>query len=539
MKPVPLTLVQNWQALVDRWVVIDIKEKCMRKLILILLIGSGIVPVSNARCEDTTRQHLEADVGFLADDLLEGRATPSRGLDLAALYLANQLHAAGLRPGNGDSYFQTFATGSYSPGESKYSVSINGVRLDSTEYFLIPGGLEPSATPHRFDMVFAGYGIYAPERKVNDYEGIDIRDKAVVAMRGAPWDPDPNAIHAYDRAAGKAMQAMARNASCLVYVSEDFEMPGDSTPVAEVGFFKSIALLPTSYLSEYPREGFPSLLILLPSAFNTALAKETGGTYSEWAKRLKDGKTATLKIGGQLEITVNAAPHEGRASNVVAVIPGTDSVLKKEWVVLSAHYDHLGFIEAPEGQDGIYNGADDNASGTATVLEIGRRLVSEHPPRSSVLIIFYAGEEAGLLGSAYYALRPLVPLDQVVLNINVDMVGRSDGTLQSLTPGCEELLQKVQAIGRRTGIEVLPDQYPTWRLIYFVDSYHFARFGIPVIECFTGMHADYHQVSDEVSRIRFDKLESIFDVLYQLTDFYAQGGKRPVYQRPDWFITPD
>jgi len=511
----------------------------MRRFFPFLLIASMVALGSNVRSESPTRSRLEADIRFLSDDLLEGRATPSRGLDLAALYLANQLHAAGLRPGNGDSYFQTFTTGSYSPGESKYSVAINGVRLDSTEYFLIPGGLEPSATPHRFDMVFAGYGIYAPERKVNDYEGIEIRDKAVVVMRGAPWDPDPKAIHAYDRAAGKAMQAMARSASCLVYVSEDFEMPGDSTPVAEVGFFKSIALLPTSYLSQYPHEGFPSLLILLPSAFNKALAKETGGTYSEWAKRLKDGKTTALKIGGQLEITVNAAPHEGRASNVVAVIPGTDSVLNKEWVVLSAHYDHLGFIKTPEGQDGIYNGADDNASGTATVLEIGRRLVSEHPPRRSVLIIFYAGEEAGLLGSAYYALRPLVPLDQVVLNINVDMVGRSNGKLQSLTPGCETLLQEAQEIGRKTGIEVLPDQYPTWRLIYFVDSYHFARFGIPVIQCFTGMHADYHQPSDDVSRINFDQLQKISDMLYEFTDFYSQGAERAQFQRPDWFVTPE
>jgi len=510
----------------------------MRQLFLFLLIASLVALGPDLRSESSVHSRLEADIGFLADDLLEGRATPSRGLDLAALYLVNQLRAAGVRPGNGDSYYQTFAIRSYSPGESKYSVSINGVRLDSTEYFLVPGGLEPSATPHRFDLVFAGHGIYAPEREVNDYEGIDVREKAVVTMLGAPWDPDPNAIHAYDRAAGKVMQAMARNASCLVYVSEDFELPGNSTPVVEVGFFKAIALLPTSYLSEYPHAGFLSLLILLPSAFDKGLAQVSGGTYAEWIKRLKDGEKAARRIEGQLEITVDAVPHEGRAANVVAIIPGTDSLLKREWVVLSAHYDHLGMINVPEGQDGVYNGADDNASGTATVLEIARRLVSEHPSRRGGLIIFYAGEEAGLLGSAYHALRPLVPLDQVVLNINVDMVGRSDGTLQSLTPGCEALLQEAQAIGRRTGIEVLPDQQPTWRLIYFVDSFHFARFGVPVIQCFTGIHADYHQPSDDASRIRFDQLERVVGALYELTDFYTQGGAKPVFQRPDWFITP-
>ena len=511
----------------------------MRKLALILLTGSCVALGSGARSDSLTRSRLEADIKFLADDMLEGRATPSRGLDLAALYLANQLHAAGLQPGNGDSYYQTFANSSYSPEDAKYAVTINGVRLDSSEYLLLPGGLDPSGIPHRFNMVFAGYGIYAPDRSVNDYEGIDVRDKAAVTMLGAPWDPDPAAIHAYDRIAGKWLQAMVRKASCFVYVSKDFELPKDSTPAIEVGIFKDAVHMPASYLSEYPKAGWPPGLILLPSAFNKALAKAIGGTYDEWAQRLKVGMAATREIEGQLEITVNAAPHDGKASNVVAIIPGTDSVLKKEWVVLSAHYDHLGTLKVPEGQDGIYNGADDNASGTATILEIGRRLVSEHPPKRSVLIIYYAGEEAGLLGSAYHALRPLVPLDQVVININIDMVGRSDSTLQSLTPGCEELLLKAQEIGRGRGFAVLPDNYPTWRLIYFVDSYHFARFGIPIIECFTGMHSDYHQPTDEVGRIRFDKLENIFNVLYEFTDFYAQGGKRPVFHRPDWFITPE
>lgn len=204
----------------------------------------------------------------------------------------------------------------------------------------------------------------------------------------------------------------------------------------------------------------------------------------------------------------------------------------------NCHYDHLGAIEVPEGQDGVFNGADDNASGTAAVLEIGRHLVSECPPRRSVLIIFYAGEEVGLLGSLYHSLRPLVPFDQVVLNINVDMVGRPDGTLQSLTPGCEALLLKAQEIGRTTGITVLPDEHPTWRLIYFVDSYHFARYGVPTMECFTGLHSDYLQPSDEASSIHFDQLERILDALNKLTDFYTQGGVRPICQRPDWFITP-
>ena len=154
-------------------------------------------------------------------------------------------------------------------------------------------------------------------------------------------------------------------------------------------------------------------------------------------------------------------------------------------------------------------------------------------------MLFTSGEEMGLLGSAYYALHPLVPNHHVVANINVDMVGRSTGAVAGLATGCEEIFSKAVEIGKQTHVDVLPDAHPTWRLIYFVDSYHFARCSVPFIEYFTDIHSDYHQPSDEVDRIRFGELGRITEAISRLTDYYVQGGKRPSSERPAWFLTPD
>ena len=144
----------------------------------------------------------------------------------------------------------------------------------------------------------------------------------------------------------------------------------------------------------------------------------------------------------------------------------------------------------------------------------------------------------GLLGSAYYTWHPPVPMDQTVLNINVDMVGRSDGTAQAVTPASEELFQKAVEFGQAEGITVLPDQQPTWRLSYFTDSYHFARHDIPAVFLFTALHADYHQVSDEIEKIEFEGFARIVDVISSLAEYYAKGAPLPAYERPAWFLTP-
>jgi len=484
----------------------------------------------------------EAAIRFLADDLLEGRGTPGRGLDIAALYLANELRAAGWKPADGQNYLQTFSIRDFHPNQAAYHISINGKELDAKDYILMPFGIDPLTTPKTYDLVFAGYGIFAPERGVNDFEGIDIQGKAVISLLGAPWETDPHAVFGYDKLIGKGISVTAHNGGMLIYVTEELEASPDSPPSLEIGFTKAMAELPYVCIPEF--EGKPSsalgpALLIKPSVFDRALAAESGGTYAEWKGRLSAGKHEAKALKSILELHIDAQPRESRTSNVLAVLPGSDPVLKEEWVVLTAHYDHLGYFEAPAGVDGIYNGADDNASGTAAVLEIARRLTEDKPPRRSVLVALVTGEERGLLGSAYYAAHPAVPKDSVVVDINADMVGRSTGTLGALTAGCDDLLAKATEFGKAHGIEVTPDQHLSWRLAYLTDSYHFARFGVPAITFFTDLHQDYHQPSDEIQLIRFDDLEKILEVLYELTHFYAQGGEKPRVERPEWFITPN
>jgi hypothetical protein len=482
----------------------------------------------------------EADLRFLADDQLQGRGTPSDGLDSAASYLADQLQAAGWEPAENEGYLQPYEVGVFDPAAAEIRVSINGVILETGQYLLMALGLRPDETPVEYDLVLAGHGVFVPEEDVDDFLGLEVEGKAVVALLGAPWELDPAVIHAPDHGLGKAVQAHVRGAQLFVYVSEELSGGFTGEPGAEVGLISAYSHSPLAQMIEDSRtSAFNTPFLTIGSdVFDQVLGGAAGGTYAEIQDRLARGESLSADIGATVRVEIDAETPRGTANNVVAVLPGSDPALRDEWIMLSAHYDHLGAHEAPPGEDGIFNGADDNASGTAAVLEIARRLAEAGPLDRSVAVGFFSGEEMGLLGSAYYTWHPLVPLEQTVLDINVDMVGRSDGTAQAITLGSEALYEKAAELGQASGISILPDQQPTWRLPYFLDGYHFARNDIPMISIFTLLHGDYHQASDEIEKIEFEEFARIVDVIGSLAEYYAKGGELPVYERPSWFLTP-
>jgi len=504
-----------------------------RNLFTIILLLAIVILTA---ADDASQKRVEATIRFLADDLLEGRGTPSRGLDISALYLANELREAGWEPANSGSYLQTYPIKTFSPQETQYTISINGVQLEKDEYIFAPFAVDPAQAPLEYNLVFAGHGIFAPEKNVNDFEGVDLTGKAVVSLRGAPWELPPGIMFAYDRAVGKIVHVTVRDGAFLVYVSHEFGPPSS----AEVTFLRGYSQFTQAYIPEFegnPTSGICPVLVITPATFDKILGKVTKGTYLEWQDRLSQQKFKAQDLKTSLKIDIKTKTHENKASNVVAMLPGTDPTLKDQWIVLTAHYDHLGAMKVPPGQDGIWNGADDNASGTAAVLEIARLLKAGKPPSRSLLVLFTSGEELGLLGSAYYARHPLVPNDQVIANINVDMVGRSKGPVYALATGSEDLFRQASDIGEKKQITVHPDPFPAWRIVYFVDSYHFARFDIPFVEFFTDFHPDYHQPTDEIRHIRFAELDRILGVMFEITNHYAQGGKKPKFQRPVWFLT--
>ncbi len=510
-----------------------------RKSLLAVAVAAGPI-LCGCEQERDPEGRVEADVRFLADDLLEGRLTPSHGLDVAALYLANQLRAAGWEPGNEGSYFQPYDVGVFNPVEAEYRISINGIPIPRSEYLFLSLGLRPEQTPVEFDLVFAGYGISITEDGVNDFEGLDVAGKGVVAFLGAPWELDPHVIHAPDHGIGKAVQAAAHNGAMLVYVSPEISDPPPAAPSAEFGLLSAYAGLPLTQLIEDARTSAFStpLLAIGPAVFNRTLARVAGGSYAQLQERIAAGESVAGDLAATVRIEINAETTQHTANNVIGVLPGTDPTLRDEWVILTAHYDHVGVYPVPPGEDGICNGADDNASGTGAVLEVARRLAAEDDLKRSVMVAFFSGEDMGLVGSAYYAAHPLAPLDRTVVDINVDMVGRSDGTAQALAPGSEELFRKAVELGGVAGLTIIADQQPTWRLNYFLDSYHFARNDIPLISVFTALHEDYHQPSDEVVKIRFGELGRIVEMLTDLAEHYAEGAEQPEYQRPAWFLTP-
>ena len=513
----------------------------MNRFKTIFVLGILFSMVAPLRSDEGTRRRLEASIRFLADDLLRGRGTPSRGLDIAARYLASELQAAGWEPANGESYLQTYELRAFTPDKAVYKISLNGIPLDRKDFIYLPFGVDPARTPVRYDLEFVGRGVVAPDRGVDELGDTDLTGKAAIALYGAPWELDPTAVHAYDRALGKSVQVSVRNSPCLIYVSEELASTAQTPPSAEAGFFREMDHAELAYLPEFKGKstmGLGPILALTPAVFDRTLAEAVGGTYAELQKRLAEGTRKPEAVKASLEISIEVEPQKGTASNVVAKLPGSDPKLKDEWVVLTAHYDHLGFHAVAEGEDGIWNGADDNASGTSSVLEIARRLAQGKRPKRSVLVLLVSGEERGTVGSGHYSKHPLVPYEQVVININVDMVGRSEGSVQGIAPGGDEIFAKAVEIGRRYNITVEPDQNPSWRLIYFTDSYHFARFDRPFIFFFTGMHKDYHQPSDEPDRIRYEELGRFFEVMYRITEHYAEVGEKPRFKRPAWFTTP-
>jgi len=479
----------------------------------VTVIASGCGSPKSAGLEDQAgvERRVRADVGFLAADELEGRGTPGRGLDLAALYLEAQLGAAGVAPAVSGSYRQYYRVGSYLPAEAEVQVRVNGKPLSRQEYLFINFGRDPDKGPMSYPVVDAGTGVVAEERQVNELASLDLRGKAVLVRKGAPWPLDPAAVFGPDRAMGKLMAATVRGAGLLVYVSEGL----DRGEEAESKFFAEMKNAPVAFVRE------PGIRHV--SALNPILVATP---------------SAGLKTGDRIEIALKAPVREGRAANVLGQVIGTDPKLKDEWVVFTAHYDHVGMRQAGPGEDGIWNGADDNASGTAGVLEIARR-VARAPGKRSALIFFTSGEDRGIFGSAWYAASPVVAMAQVAAQFNLDMIGRSEGKVQGIAPAAPALYEEAVEAGRRSGIEVIPDQQPSWRLIYLTDIYHFARAGVPGIFFFTGTHPDYHQVTDTADKIRYAELVKIIGVAYEIARPYLDGKARPGYRRPAWFVTPE
>jgi hypothetical protein len=454
---------------------------------------------------------IRAHVRFLADDMLEGRDTATPGGELAARYLAAQFEQAGLTPGgDGGSYFQRvpFVRTRFNTAESEFSLraGARAVTLRGGEDFLLNG--ESVAVPGvEGPVVFAGYGITAPEYRYDDYQDLDVREKWVMVLTGEPRSADPAFFDGeketrYSDGAWKQALARSRGARGLITVL--IGERGERYPWDRVRRSQE-----TSRFGLAPEgDALPAIVVRERSA---ARLFEVGGqNWNAVEQAIAKGRVPAVKLAGQGRLTLMQETTAAPAPNVVGYLEGADPRLKEQVVVYSAHYDHIG-SRAGTG-DTVFNGAWDNASGTAEVVEIARtfaRLPSR--PRRSVLFLLVTGEEKGLLGSAYYVREPVFPMEATAANINLDMT-EIFGVGKDLVPQGAEystLMRSSEAVAKALGLKIGKDPTPELNVFTRSDQFSFVRAGVPSL--FLRWSNEHEGMSREESRAAGKrKLDTIY-----------------------------
>ena len=492
-------------------------------------------PVSGVRAPEIAR-HIQ----FLASDALQGRDTPSPGLDSAALYIARQFEEMGLAP-VGDSYFHDVGLVRVDLGPvQQFSLSAN---RSAPVAFKLKEDFVPietiGDTTLSAPLVFAGYGLHVPEMNYDDYRDLDVKGKIVVILTHYPRE--------------------AENTSLSDYLKEKnlTSIPAKLKVARKLGAAGAIILTdPLNHLLLKPKAGsWPALSRAarkpLPSLSFKTLHGHFPAVYGgERVIEVLFGSVDALKNiqkeidqkfapqSRELEnftatITTSVQEEKVSAFNVMAMLEGNDARLRGQYVVLGAHYDHIGVDHnKAQGNDSIYNGADDNASGTAAVLAIASAIVREalKPGRSLVFVLF-AGEEAGLLGSRGMMKNPPFSPDSIAAMLNFDMVSRNGA--DTLYIGGLELCPELKTIVNQeisgTGLRLLAS--PRGDGLGGSDHATFLREGIPALHFFTGLHPDYHQVSDEFCRISPDKAARVAELGLHVALRVADLPRKPVLQQ--------
>jgi len=500
----------------------------------------------------TEGQRWWSRVAFLADDKLEGRNTGSQGYRKAADYVAGEFERAGLRPAGTDGYFQPVKFNSREIVERNSSLEL--VRdgkadvLKLGEDGLIGVRVDPAKSVEA-PLVFVGYGLTVPEMKYDDFAGLDMRGKIAVYVSGGPSAiPGPLSSH-YQSAAerGKFLERAGVVGTCTVFNPVAMDVPW---PRIALSRFQPAMTL------DYPDldESFGQKLgvAINPAHLDKWLAG-SGHSAEEILALAKERKELPrFPLTAELRAKVEVKRSKVESPNVVAILPGSDPQLKDEYLVLSAHLDHLGIGEPIHG-DRIYNGAMDNASGVATLLDIAEQLHETKPKlRRSLLFVIVAGEEKGLLGSKYFAAHPTVKPEQMVADLNVDMF-LPLFPLKILTVfGLEEsdLGRQVRAVAEPMGIRVQSDPEPQRNIFIRSDQYNFIRHGVPSLMLAVGydkgspeaaiakqwLTERYHAPSDDIHQPVDLKAAADFNkVVLKLAEAVANQDARPKWNSDSFF----
>lgn len=457
------------------------------------------LPLVLAQADPATARRIQEDVEQLASSDWQGRRAGTRQADQAASWIAEQWKRLGLRPAFGASYLQTFGFidgVNLGPGSR---LAVGGRSFASGEQFR-PLAFS-SAGSAKGDVVFAGYGIVARELDFDEYAGLDVRGKVVLALRFAPGGDDTQSKWgAFMALRLKAAHARERGAAALLLAT------------GPLSGQKRDELVPLRSDASLVDAGLPVFSIRREVA--DALFAGSGSSLEEAQRAIDAGKPASRALASRVEAAADVTPRRAGSANVAAILPGSDQDAPA--VVIGAHYDHLGLglsgslDPKPEGK--VHHGADDNASGVAGLLELSRRLKSRHPaPARSIVFAAFGAEEMGTLGSSYFVKNPPLPLDRVAAMLNLDMVGRlRESTLDVHGVGTSPVWRTLVEEANRT-----PALKLRWHEGGFGPSDHnsFYVAGKPVLFVFTGVHADYHKPSDTADKVDAAGIARIADLL--------------------------
>lgn len=429
------------------------------------------------------KAELLAHVRFLADDLLEGRGPGTRGDQLTRTYISTQLQAAGLQPGGADGSWMQPVPILGITSEVTTPLRARSATGDATftapdDYTAVAGSPDATAAWNGAELVFVGFGIHAPEQQWDDFGDVDLRGKVLLVRNDDPsFDPNRFAGKArlyYGRWSYKFEEA-ARRGAIGAMVIHTTPSAGYPFQVIQANHGRENFWLPFA-------EGAPTLGVRSWIAEDAAkrLCALGGHDLDQLCARSEQAPQRPVPLGVTLDLAIANTVRELPSGNVVGVLPGSDPALRDQHVVLTAHWDHLG-IGKPRGDDAIYNGAVDNASGCAGLLALARAAAAGPRPRRTLLFVAVTAEESGLLGSQWFARNPTVPAASLIANFNVDGLNVWGPThdLEFIGHGKNSLTALATEIASTHGRRIEPDSNPDLGLFYRSDHFNFARIGVP------------------------------------------------------------
>ncbi|MCW8109960.1 M28 family metallopeptidase [Alteromonas ponticola] len=538
----------------------------LKKLILAALVSSTSLALNAESQNDypfnPNVSHIQSHLFFLANDLLEGRDTGSKGHDIASLYIATEFAKFGMKPAGTDGYMQNVqfrkALLEQKSPEVSFVVNDEKTTLEYPKEYLTGPDLLRTATSMQGEMVFVGYGIVANELQHDDYQDLDVEGKIVVMLSGKPKSfPSEEGAHF---ASGHQKQKYAAEHGAIGIITL-------STPLAEkVRPYQSmLSYLHTpsmAWLDENgePANRFPQLqgsAYLSQSAAKKLFANAPVSLDKIYADLEEDKSPAGFTLPGEFSLKRASTHTTINSYNVAGIIEGSDPQLKNEYVVFSAHSDHIGIAKTVK-KDNINNGAMDNASGTAIMLETAR-LFSEMPtkPKRSLLFVAVTGEEKGLLGADYFAHNPTVPVESMVANVNLDMPILTYEFADVIAFGAEhsDMKKSVSEAAQNAGLSLSADPWPEQALFTRSDHYAFVKQGIPAVFLVPGLKSKdpdvdgskvfgeflsshYHKPSDDINQpFNWEAAKTFTRVNAEIGHTLANQAQRTQWNDGDFFGT--